>query len=411
MSPYVLYLIVLGARRLSYSTGYTLFAIYLLTVVKTSPFELVLPGVGYELAIFLCEVPTGVVADVYSRRLSVIIGYFMMSAGFIIAGLVPSLMVVILGLAILGIGSTFVSGALSAWIVDEIGQERASQAFLRGEQVSILANLAGIGLSMVLGSIDLQLTVIGAGIPLLLVAVLMVVAMRETGFQPRPASERESWHDLFATFRQGVSYVRASRIFVWIFLITFIFAGFGESFGKLWQASILENFTLPALANLDDILWFGIISSVVIPVSLIATEIVRRRVNLASNHAVMRTLMLLFLAVSLSAMLFALSDNFLVMLLGIWLVRIIMAMISPLMKIWLNQQVESHVRATVLSIVGQVNAFGEIIIGGPFIGAMATVFSVRAAIVIAAISLLPLTRIFRLLANEKATVVPVQDNI
>ena len=120
-----------GIRRLNYATGYTLFAVYLIRVVGTNPLELVMPGVAYELAIFLFEIPTGVVADVYSRRLSVIIGYGFMGVGFIIAGLVPSLAITIIGLSIMGFGSTFVSGAISAWIVDEIGHERASQAFVR----------------------------------------------------------------------------------------------------------------------------------------------------------------------------------------------------------------------------------------------------------------------------------------
>lgn len=392
MSPYLLYLAVLGVRRFSYATGYTLFAVYMLRVVQTNPLELVMPGVVYELAIFLFEVPTGVVADVYSRRLSVIIGYALMGIGFIVAGVLPSLLVACAGLAIAGIGSTFVSGALSAWLVDEVGQEQASQAFMRGAQLNAVASLIGIGLSMILGTINLQLAVMGAGVPLLITSIILLFIMPETRFQPALSSDRRH---LFTTFGQGLKFVRASRIVLTILLVTLVLAGFGETFGKLWQAHILERFTLPALGNADDILWFGIIGAVAIPGSLLATEIVRKQVDLASGPAVASALSRLFIALTASALLFALSNNFALALLGIWSLRIVMAMIGPLMQIWLNQHVAAHVRATVLSMAGQVNSFGEIVVGGPLAGGIATLLSVRVVIVLVALSLLPLNRVFR----------------
>ena len=48
-----------------------------------APYQLVLVGTAVELSIFLFEIPTGVVADVFSRRLSIIIGYFLMGIGFL----------------------------------------------------------------------------------------------------------------------------------------------------------------------------------------------------------------------------------------------------------------------------------------------------------------------------------------
>ena len=40
----------------------------------SAPLQLVLVGTTLELACFLFEIPTGIVADLYSRRLSVVIG-------------------------------------------------------------------------------------------------------------------------------------------------------------------------------------------------------------------------------------------------------------------------------------------------------------------------------------------------
>lgn len=393
MTPSFLYLFMLAVRRFSYTTGYTLFAVYLIQVVGTSSFELVLPGFFYELSIFLFEIPTGVVADVYSRRLSVITGYALMGLGFIVAGSIPSLLIIITGLTILGIGSTFVSGALSAWLVDEIGQEQASQAFIRGTQVSTIARFAGIILSMILGSVNLQFATMGAGVPMLATALLLIFVMPETGFQPVPKHQRESWRDLLVTFGQGLKFVQTSGTLRSIFIIVLVFAGYGETFGKLWQAYVLESFALPKV--IDDIVWFGSIGIVSIPMTLFAAEMLRKQVNRLDSRAVAQLLKGLFIALSICGLVFTLSSNLLLVLMGIWGTQVVISMIAPLMEIWLNQHVDPRLRATVLSIVGQVNSCGEIIIGGPFAGVMATLFSVRIAIVTVALSLLPLNAVFR----------------
>ena len=67
-----------------------------------NPLQLVLVGTVMELAVFVFEVPTGVVADTYSRRLSIIIGWIVFGVGLVVAGSVPSFGVVLLGWAIWG---------------------------------------------------------------------------------------------------------------------------------------------------------------------------------------------------------------------------------------------------------------------------------------------------------------------
>ena len=49
--------------------AFTVTAVYYVTEVGMSPLQLVLVGTFMEVSIFVFEVPTGVVADTYSRRL------------------------------------------------------------------------------------------------------------------------------------------------------------------------------------------------------------------------------------------------------------------------------------------------------------------------------------------------------
>jgi DHA3 family tetracycline resistance protein-like MFS transporter len=127
-------------------------SLYEATVAGLTPLQLVLVGTTVELSIFVFEVPTGVVADVYSRRLSIIIGYFLMGLGFLVEGLFPAFLPILLAQVIWGLGYTFTSGATQAWITDEIGEEPANKLFLRATQVGLFASLIGMGASILVGS-------------------------------------------------------------------------------------------------------------------------------------------------------------------------------------------------------------------------------------------------------------------
>ena len=73
--------------------------------------------------------------------------------GFVIEGLFPVFGAVALAQVVWGIGYTFTSGATQAWIADELGEERAGDAYLRGSQAGRVGALVAIPLSVALGSL------------------------------------------------------------------------------------------------------------------------------------------------------------------------------------------------------------------------------------------------------------------
>ena len=83
-----------------------------------------------EGAVFLFEIPTGVVADTYSRRLSLIIGYLGMGVAWMLVGVVSAPWLIIALWGFWGLVYTFTSGAEEAWITDEVGvgQGRAASS-------------------------------------------------------------------------------------------------------------------------------------------------------------------------------------------------------------------------------------------------------------------------------------------
>lgn len=148
LGAYSVYLTYSAAFALFSSVVWTVNLVYQVDRVGLSPFQIVLIGTALELSYFLFEVPTGIVADVYSRRLSVIAGTVMVGAGFVVMGAVPAFGTMLISQIICGIGFTFLSGAQEAWIADEIGEERARPAFLRGSQAATVGTLAGIPIAI-----------------------------------------------------------------------------------------------------------------------------------------------------------------------------------------------------------------------------------------------------------------------
>ncbi|MBI4675532.1 MAG: hypothetical protein HY741_28140 [Chloroflexi bacterium] len=81
--------------------------LYQVQTVGLNPFQLVLVGTVLEFTAFVAEVPTGILADVYSRRLSILIGFVLVGLGFIVEGSIPQFWSVLLAQVIWGVGATF----------------------------------------------------------------------------------------------------------------------------------------------------------------------------------------------------------------------------------------------------------------------------------------------------------------
>ena len=76
------------------------------------------------------------------------------------------------------------------------------------------------------------------------------------------------------------------------------------------------------------------------------------------------------------------------------LARLARGVVYPVEMTWLNQSIDdSSVRATVISINGQADAVGQVA-GGPGVGAIGTVFSIRAALVATGLILVPAIALF-----------------
>ena len=85
---------------------------------------------------------------------------------------------------------------------------------------------------------------------------------------------------------------------------------------------------------------------------------------------------------------FALAGQFILALTVFFLFTTIAGPRIALERVWMNQHLDSSVRATVFSLRGQVSAIAQIV-GGPILGAVATAFDTRTALIAAGLVLSP----------------------
>ena len=373
-----------------YMPTWVVMSVYLVSELHLSPLQLVLMGTAMEGAVFLFEVPTGVVADTYSRRLSLVIGYLGMGVAWLAVGLVSAPWLIIALWAAWGLAYTFTSGAEEAWIADEVGADKVGPIFLRAARWGQAGAVVGLLLQVAVGIQSLRAGVILGGVFTILCGIGCILFMPETGFRRRPRAERaNAFAEMRTTAVTGARYAWAAPVIVLLAAADLFMGASSEAFDRLKEAHFLRDVGLPAVGSLDPVVWFGIFWLVGMLLNIAAIGGLIKRVESGGRQSIARYLFG-FTALQLIAMLiFAMTGSTWLAIAGLLGVFFARNMAIPLYTTWLNEQItDSSVRATVLSLTGQADAIGQAG-GGPVLGAIGNVWGIRAALATGALAIGP----------------------
>lgn len=386
--------------------SWTTAAVYFIRDLALSPLQLVLAGTALEVAYFLCEIPTAVLADAYSRRLSVVVSAVVSGLAMLLIGFAPTVAWVVTGMALWGVGWTFRSGAEDAWLADEIGPEQLGRAYQRGAQVARATGLLGIAAAVLLAQADLRLPFVVAGATALLLAALLLVVMPERGFTRGEAPDLRAVAQLVSTVRAGVRVVRASAVLLLVVVIFVLIGAFEESFDRLWEAHLLLDVGLPALGPLGDVAWFGLLGAATLLLAFAVAAPLVGRVEKLRGAALARLLLVLHAALLVAAVGFALAGSLWLAVAAYLATAVVRDLAGPPLLTWLNQAItDSSVRATVLSLTSIAGSLGEWT-GGPALGAVGNRFGIRPALALGALLLLPTLGLFLRAVSQQGA--PVQ---
>lgn len=393
LTAYKTYLIYSCLCAAFFSLIFTVSQIYQVEIIHLSPMQLILAGTTFEITNFICEISTGVVADIYSRRLSIIIGTALIGLGFVIQGIFPNYIAVLVSQVFWGIGSTFTSGAVEAWISSENGSGNLNSIYLKGAQVGQIGSLFGIILSTILGNYSISLPICLGGGMLISLSLFLVVFMPEYHFSSAAPEQMNSFGKMFFTFKAGLKIIKAKNILMMMMLIALFNGLASEGYDRLNAAHFLKDTALPKLWNLKPVTWFGIFGVAGMLISSFVMQVVIKKQKGRDDNKSIGMLLIINLLYMLSMMIFGLTKNFGIMLSAYLSINALKSINRPIMNALLSIHIDENVRATVLSTNGQINSLGEMI-GGPIIGIIADKYSIGVGITTTVIFLIPVSIIF-----------------
>ena len=405
------YVFLSGAMSLFYSMLLVVELVYLIKVVGFDPLQLVFIGTIRQSVSFVFQLPTGVLADMYSRRWAVILGLLLIGIGYLTEGAIPVIAIVFAAQVFIGLGVTLMSGADAAWISDEVGAERVGPIYLHADQIGSLASLVGIAISAVLVNIRLNLPLVLGGSLFIVLSIVLVFIMTEHSFVPAPRENRNTFQQVHHTLSIGMRLIRVRPVLLAILGVAVFSGAFSAGFDQLWNYHLLHNFTFPPLGGLTSVTWFSVIEVCIVITNFIGISIVKRFVDTNNQRIVVITQFIINSIAIASILWFALAGQFAMALFAFFLFTTVRGPSLTLEQVWMNAYLDSNVRATLFSLRGQLSAIAQII-GGPLLGLIATGINSRVAMIVAAIVLVPTLVLYAWsLRTDKTTTVPVEETL
>ena len=346
-------------------------------------FEAFLANAFFTLGFVIFEVPTGIIADTLGRRMSYLLGCLTLAVSTALYLLMWQIHGPFWGWALssilLGLGYTFFSGALEAWLVDALHATNFKGSldgvFAKGQIIGGVAMLTG----SVLGGVIAQFS--NLGIPYILRSAVLLInfataflLMKDLGFTPKKSTHylNEMKGILKASIDNGfrnppVKWLMISSIFLT-----------GVSFYIFYA---LQPFLLKLYGDEKAYTIAGLIAAIT-AVSNIAGGITAPYIKRLFNK---RTSALLVggIFTGVILLLVSLTNSFWIALLLIFLWGLLFAALSPIRQAYINGIIPSSQRATVLSFDSLVGSSGGIVIQ-PALGKIADIYNYSASYMVAA---------------------------
>ena len=313
----------------------------------------------YTVGVLLFEIPTGVVADTLGRRASYLLGTLTLAVTTVLYWLLwvweSPFWAWALVSVLLGLGFTFFTGAVDAWLVDALqaaGYEGSLETvFGRSLIVSGAAMLSG----SVLGGFIAQVTDLGvpflirAGV-LLAMIVVAGLLMRDLGFQPDRSEGpiRATRTVLRASWRHGLGNAPVR----WLLLASPFTAGVGFYVFYALQPHLLQLWGDPNAYTVA-----GLAAALLSGASMVGGAIaplVRRLFRHRTSTILLATVTSVAVLVALGLV----QDFWIAIgLVALW--GVMSAIDDPVHRAYLNDLIPSKQRATVLSFDSLLGSAGS----------------------------------------------------
>ncbi len=320
----------------------------------------------FVVSVTILEIPTGAVADIYGRKVSLAMGMLIAFIAFEVYGFDKTFVSCVIGEVLIAFAASLISGADSAMIYDSLKQEgqekHASKAFGRFQSVRMLGILiAGPIGSVIASKFGMIAPMRVTGITAFL-AFLIVVMLKE------PSIEEEK---LATTFRKqvkqlfvGIKVLKHDRKLLDLALDFAIMAVVGKTMIWLYQP-LLSDVGMP-------IAYFGFVSFFFVLIELLlmanTNVVIDMLKGIERVFSISRIVPLVGLVLAVVAVI--VGANLLGQALAVVSVTLVVAFAlgrKPYFDAVMNKRIASKDRATVNSTVRMIS-MGIMFVANPIIG-------------------------------------------
>jgi MFS family permease len=353
------YLIITGLFTLSASLIWGINTLFLLDAGLTI-FEVFVANAAFTAAMALFEVPTGVVADTRGRRASFLLSEATLALGTLayvgVAAVEGGLLLFCLAGVILGLGYSFYSGAVEAWLVDALKatgyRHELDGVFARASIVASIAMIAGTVGGGLLGQLDLSLPYLARAGLVLMAFVVGWRIMHEIGFTPRTLRMRGIVGEMRKVGRAGITYGWQTPAVRLLVIESFLAWGFFAWAWYAWQPYFLELYG-------EDAIWLsGMIAALFAGAGIVGNSLVARLAKPGRR----RTTILLGATGITSATMVATGavQSFWITVPVFLLGAVAGGVLQPVRQTYLHQSIPTSERATLVSFDSLVGSLGSV---------------------------------------------------
>ncbi|UCF30361.1 MAG: MFS transporter [bacterium] len=326
-------------------------------------FQVMVVNAAFTVGMVAFEVPTGVVADTLGRKVSFVlcvIVLFFSTLLYVAAARYQWGIWAFAGISFaLGLGFTFQTGAVEAWLVDALDHTgfdgTRERVFARGQTAFSASMLVGTVAGGFLGQVNLALPYLVRAMILIPTLFVILLFMRDLGFEPRPLKAGTFGEETRRIFYEGVSYGWRHPVIRFCVIASFV-EGLFFIFG--WYS--WQRYFLDLLAR--ELIWVaGLVSALFSLSSILGNSLVSRAMQAFHAKSPARLLawgsLVQAAAVAAAGLLGALAPErsrgpvlFACAVVLYLSFGVVLGVVKPIRQGFINRHIASGKRATVLSV-------------------------------------------------------------
>jgi MFS family permease len=360
MTPTLAYYLIAGIFTLSSALIWGVNTLFLLDA-GLDILGVFLANSAFTAGMVLFEIPTGVFADTTGRRASFLLSVAVLAvttALYVVAARMDAGLITFAVVSLfMGLGFTFYSGAVEAWLVDALHHGgfagQLDRVFARGSMISGTAMLVGTMVGGLLGDVDLALPYVARTAMLILAFAVAWLAMHDVGFTPRALRPGAIPREMRRVAAESVESGWRQEPVRLLLFVSFLQWGFMAWAFYAWQPYFLELLG-------RDAVWVAGAAASAIAGAMVAGNAL---VDLLARFCGHRTTLMLWAALvqSGAAVLVGLADSFWMALAGMVLLAGGVGVTGPVKQAYLHGSTPSAQRATVISFDSMFGNGGGIV--------------------------------------------------